>query len=290
MSYFRLNNLPFIPRQSRTYKARPVLKWAGGKQWLVKYLPMLVPKITGNYAEPFLGGAAIYFSLQPDRPLLADSNEELVNFYEVLRDSPGELVREVGSYQYDKSFYYQLRASLPSDKVNRAARFLYLNKTCWNGLYRVNQKGAFNVPIGRYKEPLICDARGLLKASAVLQSATLVCGDFEDTTACLSSGDFVYLDPPYVANQEGNGFLKYNGRVFSWKDQLRLADVVHRLDKRGVLILITNTCHPSVLDLYRDFYSCLVDRASRIAGRVERRRQITECVITNYDITAGVSA
>ncbi|MBI5625148.1 MAG: Dam family site-specific DNA-(adenine-N6)-methyltransferase [Elusimicrobia bacterium] len=266
-----------------TPEARPILKWAGGKQWLAAAAPRLIPtKWQGRYYEPFLGGGAIFFAVNPKRATLADYNTELVDAYKALRESPQKIVAQLRAYPHNKKFYYSLRGKSPRAPAMKAARLLYLNRTCWNGLYRVNRKGAFNTPFGRYKNPTICDSSRLQEASKRLRRATLLSRDFEKTVARVKRGDFVYFDPPYITGHTNNGFLKYNAKLFSWSDQERLARVAIRLNRRGAYVLISNANHPDVIDLYKGFSLYSVTRNSLLGSDKKSRGSIAEILLSNY--------
>jgi len=271
----------------RLSKARPFVKWAGGKKWLAGVFPTLVvPECEGTYYEPFLGGGSGFFALQPNSAVLSDINSELMNLYDVIKVRVDELTNVLLSYEYSKEFYYKVRGEHPNDPVSKAARTLYLNRTCWNGLYRTNKMGQFNVPFGRYKNPTICNTEQLRAVSDVLQRVTLRCVDFEEAVETCTSGDFVYFDPPYSANHNKNGFSKYNGVFFTWEDQLRLSATIHELDKKRVWVLLSNTHHPSIVSLYEGFRVHVLNRPSRIAGKVEYRRDVQEYLISNYPLGA----
>ena len=225
----------------------PPLKWAGGKRWLVNADLLPIPKKFERYVEPFLGSGAVFFRLQPTEAVLSDVNEELICLYSVIRNMPHKLheAMEIHQKRHSEKYYYGVRASTPKDKVDVASRFLYLNRTCWNGLYRVNLKGEFNVPIGT-KNTVIFDTDDFGELSKLLKRATIKCSDFEDVIDDCCNGDFLFLDPPYTVQHNFNGFLKYNEKIFSWEDQIRLRDSVFRAAKRGVIIALTNADHASI--------------------------------------------
>lgn len=262
----------------------PFLKWAGGKRWMISQHAHLFPICYERYIEPFLGSGAVFFSLRPRRALLSDTNEDLVNAYEVIRDHPDRLRRLLSAYQkkHCARFYYRWRKMHPRDPVRRAARFLYLNRVCWNGLFRVNLKGEFNVPLGT--KTAVAYPRGYLRAaSRLLQAADIVQADFEDILDQTRAGDFVYVDPPYTVMHNNNGFLKYNDVLFSWDDQVRLAAAVRRANRRGALILISNADHTSIRDLYHGFgYTDELVRSSILAADPKARRSTSEVAFRNY--------
>jgi len=221
------------PQPAKKKTLRPVVKWAGGKRWLAAHIHELKPrKWRGRYYEPFVGGGALFFALQPPRATLADTNKELITTYRAIQGDPDGVIRLLGSYSYGKRFFYKLRDRAPRADHTIAARFLYLNRTCWNGLYRVTRDGKFNTPFGSYDNPTICDPERIRNASKRLRRANLFVSDFERCVSRAKKGDFVYFDPPYITGHQDNGFLKYNKQLFSWADQERLAKLAIRLVKR----------------------------------------------------------
>ena len=271
--------------------ARPFLKWAGGKQWLTPIADQLLsPNFSGTYYEPFLGGGAIFFALSTSQSVLCDTNEELIATYQALRDDVDSVVAVLRRYPHDRDFFEQIRRRKPRTPATVAARFIYLNKTAFNGLYRVNLRGEFNVPFGRYVNPTICQEARLREAAAALMNAELRCVDFERAVAGAGAGDFVYLDPPYITGHTNNGFLKYNAHLFSWEDQKRLSRVAKELQSRGVSVLVTNADHPAVAELYEDsFRRYRAQRRSLIGGVGSVRSNVYETLLSSYPIT-GIEA
>ncbi len=264
---------------------QPIVKWAGGKQWLACAAPLLAPLgWSQRYFEPFLGGGAFFFSLEPGRATLSDYNQELIATYRAVRDNPLAIIRLLRTYTYDEQFYYAMRARRPRKGATSAARFLYLNRTCWNGLYRTNAQGRFNTPFGKFSNPTICDADRILAASKLLKRVSLRTGDFEQVTVPACPGDFVYFDPPYITGHTNNGFLKYNAQLFSWDDQQRLSKCVGHLVNRGVHVLISNADHPSVLSLFRGMFFYRVSRLSLIGGDTSCRKLISEALLASYPL------
>jgi DNA adenine methylase len=266
-------------------KPRPFLRWAGGKQWLVSTLLDLLPQRWERYFEPFLGAGALFFSLAPPMAHLSDLNPELINAFVQLRDDSKNLMRRLRLLRHNKKTYKAMSSMKPRTGLSRAVRFIYLNRTAWNGLYRVNSQGKFNVPIGRHKYPAICDAPILLSASACLRPALLEVSDFEVAIAGARKGDLVYLDPPYATsdNARANGFTGYNSALFSLRDQTRLASIALALKRKGCFVVVSNTSHPTVDALYSDFNRIDVSRPSRIAGSVEHRRTVAERLYVSFD-------
>ncbi|HET9639522.1 MAG TPA: Dam family site-specific DNA-(adenine-N6)-methyltransferase [Allosphingosinicella sp.] len=258
----------------------PFLKWAGGKRWLVQSGQLNVPSSYDRLVEPFLGGAAVFFSLEPARALLSDINPELIEAYHVVRDDPDRLkvVLEWHQEKHSREHYYEIRQKRYKDAVWRAARTLYLNRACWNGLYRVNQRGEFNVPIGT-KTRIIEHDEGFSEFANVLAKADIFCQDFEVTINNSGQGDFLFVDPPYTVKHNMNGFLKYNEAIFTWEDQVRLRDSCVRAAERGAKVIVTNADHESVRQLYTDIadYSSIC-RTSVLAGNADYRTKTTEAV------------
>ncbi len=258
----------------------PFLKWAGGKRWLAhsEYLPQ--PKSFNRYIEPFLGGAAVFFRLRPATAILGDVNGELISLYEVMRDQPNDLYDVLQRHQknHGKQHYYTVRADSPLCRVEQAARMLYLNRTCWNGLYRVNLKGEFNVPIGT-KNTVLFDDEDFDRYSTLLRAADLRVSDFQTTIEEAVEGDFLFVDPPYTVRHNCNGFVKYNEQIFSWADQVRLCESVAAAVSRGASVVVTNADHPSVKELYEDAFEYRqLARASVLSGSAKFRGQTTEAM------------
>jgi DNA adenine methylase len=262
---------------------RPFLRWAGGKRWLTSVIGDITPREGRRYFEPFLGAGAIYFSRAPESALLSDRNKELIDTFQVVRSRPSELIESLREFSYTRAEYERVRAETSKDRLEGAARFIFLNRTCWNGLYRVNRKGVFNVPFGRPYQQRRSDEDAISRASELLQGASLYARDFELSLAEVRSGDFVFLDPPYTVTHGENGFLLYNRRIFSWADQLRLKTALTRLDKVGALFLLTDADHSSIRSLYSGFRMRSIQRSSIIAGDPAARRGVSELLVSNYD-------
>lgn len=236
--------------------AKPILKWAGGKSQMLKYILPLIPNYSGRYIEPFLGGGAVYFALNPDNAIISDSNPELINMYRQVADNVESVITYLNKYKNDKGLFYAVREQVWENlpKAEAAARMIFLNKTCFNGLYRVNKKGMFNTPFGNYKDPVICDEDRLRNASKILSKATLVCGDYLDVLKSYAkSGDFVFLDPPYVPVGKYGDFKRYTKEQFYDHNQIELADEVKRLVNLGCYVILTNSNHPLCRELYSEF-------------------------------------
>ncbi|MCS6800493.1 MAG: DNA adenine methylase [Chloroflexota bacterium] len=261
------------------------MKWAGGKTSLLPELMRRVPPRFGVYFEPFLGGGALFFALRPPRAVLGDINEDLISAYLEVRDDPVGLMRALDRYEYDRDVYYRVRA-LPAaalDRQTRAARFLYLNRTCYNGLYRVNRRGEFNVPMGRYRRPLrLYDPNVLLAASAALAHAEIMLASFDRSVQTAQAGDFVYLDPPYWPTAHTASFTRYNAHGFSENDQKWLKALVDRLTERGVYVLLSNSDTPFTRWLYADYRIETVSAPRAINSDPERRGLVSELLVTNW--------
>lgn len=222
--------------------------------------------------------------LNPPEATLSDRNQELIATYSAIRRSATRVINLLRRYPYEQKFYYEMRNRSPRSIWNVAARLLYLNRTCWNGLYRVNGKGEFNTPFGRYTNPTICDSNRLRKSARLLRRAQLVVGDFDEISSKAVAGDFVYFDPPYITGHQNNGFLKYNAPLFSWEDQERLARLAIQLAHSGVHILVSNADQPSVVRLYKGFNYYRATRPSLIGGKKESRGVITEALLSSYPL------
>lgn len=260
----------------------PFLRWAGGKRSLI---PQIEPRLPANldvYYEPFLGGGALFFKVRPLRAILSDINPDLISCYLQVRSQPERVIDRLRQFRYSKDEYYRIRESKPKTEIGKAARFIYLNRTCWNGLYRVNRNGKFNVPFGRYKNPTLCNDKLLRSASNALGTAKIFVTDFEDAVCDAAKGDFVYMDPPYTVLHNNNSFLKYNDCIFKWSDQIRLAKLAKELDRRGCYVMISNAYSSSIRDLYIGFNNHILTRHSLISGRTEARVKVHEYLFTNY--------
>jgi DNA adenine methylase len=264
---------------------RPFLKWAGGKgQLIAQYIPHF-PKRFSTYHEPFLGGGAIFFHLQPQQARLTDINPELVNVFCCVRDRVEELITLLQQHRdrHSPEYYSALRAQPMNSDLERAARLIYLNKTCFNGLYRENSKGQFNVPIGKYKNPTICDPESLRAASRALRSTQIERKPFEAVLEIAQTpDDFVYFDPPYHPISSTSRFTAYSRDSFCEADQIRLRDAVTVLANRGVQVMLSNSDCDFVRNLYKDFPIHSILAARSINSNGKRRGKITEVLITSY--------
>ena len=271
------------------------LKWAGGKLQLIEQFENLFPHNFRNYYEPFIGSGAVFFyvksKLKPNKVILSDTNEELINCFCVVRDKPSELVELLLNHRkkHSKEYYYSVRSMESStlDSLDRAARLIYLNKTCFNGLYRVNSKGQFNVPFGDYENPSIFDKNVLFQASQLLQGVHLQVMTFEKVLDFAGKDDFVYFDPPYIPLSKTSSFTRYSKSDFSMMEQKRLSEVFRILDSRGCFVMLSNSDHALTRELYRHYEkNTVIVRAKRMINSVgSRRGAINEVVVRNYSVT-----
>lgn len=278
-------------------QAAPFVKWAGGKGQLLDQFESLFPTHFNKYVEPFVGGGAVFFHLYNqgrtgDGVILNDLNEQLMNCYRVIRDQIDELIEELHRHEphkTEKAYFYKIRGWDRSpgfkerSQVERAARTIFLNRTCYNGLYRVNSRGQFNVPFGSYKNPTICDEDNLRSVGQALQGVELRTEDFERCVEWASLGDFVYLDPPYHPLSETASFTSYTRDDFGEADQRRLAEVFRRLDRKGCFVMLSNSCTSFVRRLYDEYRQQVEVSARRaISCKGDGRGNISELVILNY--------
>lgn len=274
-------------QQEQTHRAAPIVKWAGGKGSLLPQLAAYTPAPHqyNRYFEPFLGGGAMFFALQPEQSYLYDVNAELIEVYQVVRDHVDDLIAALSYHRNESDYFYAVRSQRPAEltKIERAARFIFLNKTCYNGLYRVNRQGQFNVPVGRYKNPRIADATGLHAASAALQNAHLVATDFERLLLTAASGDLIYFDPPYAPLSPTSSFTSYTSGGFTRADQERLANAYRILDQRGCLLMLSNSSAPLIYDLYDGYRLHDIYARRAINSKPGGRGHVLELLITNFD-------
>jgi DNA adenine methylase len=272
-------------------KTIPFLKWAGGKRWLASSLIKEIGQPDGRYIEPFLGGGAIFFTLHPKNAVLGDLNTELVDTYRAIQTNWRGILDRLELHQeaHSKEYYYSIRSVIPVGQLDRAARFIYLNRTCWNGLYRVNLSGVFNVPIGT-KDTVLLDTDDFEAIAKLLESAEVLADDFEPLIDQAAEGDVVFADPPYTVRHKFNGFVKYNENLFSWSDQVRLRNSLLRAVNRGAKVFVTNADHESIRSLYKDgFELTSVERYSSISGKSSTRGTYPELIITGKHITSDCS-
>jgi len=273
---------------------QPFLKWAGGKRWLVEKHPEWFLVKCGKHVEPFLGSGTVFFHASPRSAILSDLNDLLIDTYVAVRDSPDVVYRNLKKHHrlHSREYYYKIRSITPRTKASRAARFIYLNRTCFNAIYRVNANGQFNVPIGT-KNDVVRPGESFLDISNLLLGKDIVSGDFSEAIMKCADGDLLYLDPPYTVKHNNNNFIKYNEKIFSWGDQKRLAQCALIAAKRGVQVLVSNAMHKCIEELYSDslWVRIPVSRWSTIGSRNSSRKITEEYVISNYiDETGELSS
>lgn len=261
----------------------PILKWAGGKRWFARRYRDLLPDSYDSYIEPFLGGGAVFFDLTPSNGRLSDLNADLILVYQAIRDDYRKVETYLRAYaeRHSKTYYYVARAHRPRGRFQIAAWLIYLNRTCWNGLYRVNKSGEFNVPIGT-KNWILREGETFSAHSAALQRADIRSVDFEDAIDDAGTGAFLFVDPPYTVKHNSNGFIKYNEKVFTWADQKRLAKAIRRASKRGAHVVVLNAAHESIEELYEGFNQIRLSRHQVISGQANGRANYSELLIRNF--------
>ncbi len=284
------STLAIAEKTKISYRVPTLVKWAGGKKQLLSQFDKFFPNKIERYIEPFVGGGAVAFHIikrfEPKFVLLSDINEELVNAYNTVKYNVPELIAAltVLSKNHSKEFYYKIREIDPKtlSSIEMAARFIYLNKTCFNGLYRVNSQGKFNVPIGSYKSPQILDIKSLLEINKLLKNTIIKVMPFENVLEFAKKGDFIYLDPPYYPVKEGKSFTKYSKNDFSKADQERLAELFNKLDGLGCKVMLSNSDTEFIHDLYVSYTKNVVRARRMINCDSTKRGEINEAVITNY--------
>lgn len=266
----------------------PIVKWVGGKRQLMFELLKNMPENYNRYFEPFIGGGALFFYLQPDNAYISDMNEELINLYQVVRDNVDELVADLQKHDISKEYFMEIRNIDRTDEyqnwsdIKKASRFIYLNRTCFNGMYRVNSQGQFNVPFGHYKNPRILDENNLINCSNLLQKTEIKHADFSEILKKVKKGDFVYFDPPYVPLSETSSFTSYTKDGFDIDMQFKLIDVCDELDSMGVKFLLSNSDTKLVNELYENYNIKKVFASRQINANADGRGKITEVLVRNY--------
>lgn len=266
------------------------IKWAGGKKQLLSQFKDFFPKNIERYFEPFVGGGAVAFHIikkyQPKEVYLSDINNELINCYNVIKNHPKELIKLLSGYRknHNKEFYYQIREQDPNSlsSLNNAARFIYLNKTCFNGLYRVNSSGKFNVPMGSYKNPSIYDESELMEISKILKKINLRVIPFNEIIKDVKKEDFIYFDPPYHPLNNKNSFTTYTKDSFKAEDQQKLAELYKELDKKGCKVMLSNSDTEFIKELYSNYNIHLVKASRMINCDGSKRGKINEVIVINY--------
>lgn len=261
----------------------PFVRWAGGKSWFIPHLIDLVRPIKFNhFHEPFLGGAAIFLALDhKNKAYLSDINDELINTYSQIRDKPSQVIERLLSYENTEEDYYKIRGLKLENPIDQAARFIFLNQTSYNGLYRVNRSGGYNVPYG-YRKNWHYDAKRILSVSEKLQNASIKCGDFECNKYVIKRHDLVFLDPPYTVSHNDNGFIEYNKNLFSLSDQERLGHFIEYIKHKEAYYILTNAAHPKIKEIFgKEDQPIIYSRNSLIGGKNSKREKIDEYIFTN---------
>lgn len=269
----------------------PFLKWVGGKRQLMPAIIEIVPKKITRYYEPFIGGGAVLFEMQPTKAVINDFNEELINVYKVIKNNPKELISDLKTHINEAEYFYEIRGLDRNEeyknlsKVKRASRVIYLNKTCFNGLYRVNNSGEFNTPFGKYKNPNIVNDITINAVSKYLNSndIKIINGDFEDALKNIRKGAFVYFDPPYHPVSASSNFTGYIEGGFGIEEQHRLKKLCDKLNKKGVNFLLSNSATPFILDLYHEYDIKFVKANRSINSDAKKRGEVDEVLIRNYE-------
>ncbi len=267
----------------------PFIKWAGGKKQLLGQIDKYLLKNFNKYLEPFVGGGALFFYLLPNKAVLIDNNKELINCYRVIQNKIGELINSLKKHKNEKDYFYKIRSldRIPEEfkklsSVERASRTIFLNKCCFNGLYRVNSKGEFNVPFGKYENPKFCDEENLLAVNTILKDIQIINGDFKECIELAEKDDFIYFDPPYQPVSTTANFTSYTKENFNKEDQVRLFKVYKELDNRGCKVMLSNSYNEFILDLYKKFDLKTVYARRAINSDASGRGQIKEVLIINY--------
>lgn len=275
------------------YNLQPFTKWTGGKRQLLGELRSYMPETYGRYFEPFVGGGALFFDLAPEKAVINDFNEELINAYRQIKNNPAELINLLIKHKENnsKDYYLELRSADRDGRISRmtgverAARILYMLRVDFNGLYRVNSKNQFNVPYGRYKKPKIVDVDLLYQISEYLNEndIEILQTDFAEAVKDAQTGDFVYFDPPYIPLNETSSFTSYTHEGFSYEEQIRLRNTFKELTERGVYAMLSNSSSPLVEELYKDFNIYFVEAQRTNGAKSSSRGKISEIIVTNYE-------
>jgi DNA adenine methylase len=268
-------------------KPKPFVKWAGGKRQLIKVLTNNLPPSYNRYIEPFVGGGALLFEVLPYKAIINDINTELINAYTVIKDDIDALIEDLKKHKNEEEYYYKIRSLNPEklSAVERASRFIYLNKTCFNGLYRENSKGKFNVPFGKYKNPKILDEENLRAVSEYLNTAeiSILNLDYKEVCKLAKKGDFVYLDPPYYPISKSSSFTKYHKLDFTERDQMELTEVFRELDRKGCYVMLSNSNTKFIKELYKEYEIWEVSANRFINCKGDKREKVNvEVLIKNY--------
>lgn len=279
-------------KKNKIILAAPVLKWVGGKRQLMSEIEKVLPKTYTTYYEPFIGGGAVLFELQPNKAVINDVNGELINLYNVIKDDVELLIEDLKKHENTPEYFYSIRElDRKKDKyenlsnIEKASRIVYLNKTCFNGLFRVNKAGEFNSPFGKYKNPNIVDEVTLKAVSKYFNKADIkiLNGDFEASLKGIRKGAFVYLDPPYDPVSNSANFTGYDKGGFNRDEQIRLKKLCDKLDKKGVKFLLSNSATDFIKDLYKDYNIKIVKAKRAINSNGNARGEVDEVLVRNYE-------
>lgn len=272
--------------KDRNQIIKPFLRWAGGKNWFRKHIDEYLPETFNNYYEPFLGGGSIFFYLKSkglikNNAYLSDSNPELINTYEIIKNNLSDLIPILKQHKNSEEEYYVMRKQIFDNPIEKAAQFIFLNKTSFNGLYRVNQKGEYNVPYGNRNLNQLYDYDHLEVISNSFDNTFFSCEDFKISCNKVENNDFIFIDPPYTVAHENNGFVQYNQSIFSWENQIQLSQITSVLNDKGAKFLVTNALHNSIKELYVIGNQFPISRSSTIGGKGAKRTNFNEIIITN---------
>ena len=286
--YFGVETI-MVNNKKKNLLTRPFLKWAGGKRQLLPQISKLVPKMK-TYYEPFIGAGAVLFHLQPKKAVINDTNVELINCYDTIKNNLDKLIEDLNNHKNEKEYFYSIREldRMPAyqklSDVGRSSRIIYLNKTCYNGLFRVNSQGQFNTPFGRYNNPKIVDETVLKAVNKYLNSSdvTILNLDFEEAVSTAKKGDFVYFDPPYDPISDTSSFTGYDINGFNKNEQKRLKDTFEELTNKGVKCMLSNSKTPFITKLYNEYVTIDVSAIRSINSNASKRGKIEEILVLNY--------
>ncbi len=295
-SFADKQNLVNDARRIISEKPKPFVKWVGGKRQLLKqflllnlYPPENFDPSAGRYFEPFVGGGAVFFDLLPQKAFLSDLNRELVVTYNVIKNGVDELIIDLKKHELNKEYFLNIRSKNPTElsDLDVASRFIYLNRTCFNGMYRVNKRGGFNVPFGKYSNPLICDETNLKKVSASLKNVEILNQDYKEVLKRAKKGDFIYFDPPYYPVSRTSSFTSYTNEAFLEKEQLELRDTFVKLHKLGCFVMLSNSDTEFINKIYsevgiKEIKINKVQAGRAINSDASKRGKISEVLVTNY--------
>lgn len=268
---------------------KPFLRWAGGKTWLTKEIDNYLPDSFNNYFEPFIGGGSIYINLKSRNIIqnysyLSDINKDLINAYRIIKKYPKELVEDLEKHRNESDYYYKMRSAIFANPIEQASRFIYLNRTSFNGIYRENMNGIYNVPYGNKHYAELFDTENILELSSLFKKSYFSIGDFKQKLNKIQPRDLVFIDPPYTVAHGNNGFIKYNQKIFSWKDQIRLNEFIGFIKEKGAYFIMTNAYHESILELFSDHGDISVlSRYSVVGGKMAKREKYKEIILSNIN-------